>query len=247
MPAILIPALDPEPGLISYVETLLAYGVPAVIVVDDGSSSACAPVFAALEGLPRCTVLRHPVNRGKGAALKTAIRRYLAQGGGNGLVTADCDGQHAPEDVLAVSRALETHPDRLILGCRDFGGNTPPRSAVGNAVTSAVMSAFYGVKLKDTQTGLRGLPAGLLPRLAELEGDRYEYELNMLILARRSNVELEVVPIRTLYFDRNSGSRFRPLADSLRIAALLGRDLAQHIGTSVRRLTPAAALRRETP
>lgn len=231
-PSVVIPALGPEEGMVDYIRALRAGGVPQVIVVDDGSGAEYAPVFQAAQALPGCVVLRHHVNRGKGAALKTAIRWYLDQGGGSGLVTADCDGQHAVEDVLAVSRALEASPGSLILGSRAFGPATPRRSAVGNTVTSAAMRALYGIRLKDTQTGLRGLPRAMLPDLSTLAGERYEYELNMLILARRAGVELVTVPIRTLYFDNNAGSRYRTVADSLRILALLGRGVIQYAGSS---------------
>ena len=230
--AVVIPALGPEESLIPYVASLRAAGIPQVVVVDDGSGPAYAPVFQALEAQPNCAVLRHPVNRGKGAALKTAIRWYLDQGGAFGLVTADCDGQHAVADVLRVGRALEEHPQALVLGSRTFGPDTPLRSRIGNALTSAALRGLYGIPLRDTQTGLRGLPHGLLPALAQLEGERYEYELNMLLHARRTGVELVTVPIQTLYFNQNAGSRYRSVADSLPILALLARGVLQYIGSS---------------
>lgn len=230
--SVVIPALGPEESLISYAAQLLSCGVPQVIVVDDGSGPEYGPVFRALEELSGCAVLRHPVNRGKGAALKTAIGWYLAQGGRFGLVTADCDGQHVAEDVLRVGQALGAHPQALVLGCRSFGRDTPRRSRIGNTLTSAALRGLYGIPLRDTQTGLRGLPQVMLPALAQLSGDRYEYELNMLLYARRTDTELVTVPIQTLYFDHNSGSRYRSVADSLPILALLSRGVLQYIGSS---------------
>lgn len=231
---IVIPAYEPGQALVPYVDALLTQKIGPVLVVDDGSGGAFAPVFTALEGRAGCTVLRHPENRGKGAALKTAFSHYLSHmpEGSDGIITADCDGQHAVPDVLRLHRALEEHPDSLVLGVRDFGPDTPARSRRGNRAASMALSALYGIRLGDTQTGLRGLPNSLLPALAVLRGDRFEYELNMLIAARQKCVPFFTVPIRTIYFDNNSGSHFQSVADTLRIMGLLGRGLVQYAGAA---------------
>lgn len=226
---IAIPAYCPTPALIGYVRALLSAQSGPVAVVDDGSGDGCREIFAALNAMEGCTVLRHPENRGKGAAIKTAIRWYRSECQGlTGLVTADCDGQHTVPDVLRLAEALARSPDCLILGTRTFGPGTPRRSAAGNRVISAVMKALYGIDLQDTQTGLRALPNALLPTLETLSGDRYEYELNMLLHANRLCVPFVTVPIETVYFDNNAGSHFRTVADTLRIVALLTRGLIQY-------------------
>ncbi len=231
---IVIPAYEPGQELVPYVDALLTQELGPVLIIDDGSGGAFAPIFTALEGKPGCTVLHHTENRGKGAALKTAFAHYLAHTpeGCAGIITVDCDGQHAVPDVLRLQQALEEHPDALVLGVRDFGPDTPARSRRGNRAASMALSALYGIKLGDTQTGLRGVPNSLLPALAGLRGDRFEYELNMLITARQKCVPFLQVPIQTIYFNNNSGSHFRTFADLFRILALLGRSVVQYAGAA---------------
>lgn len=229
---IVIPAYQPEDILLSYVSKLLEANAGPVLVVDDGSRESCRAIFDRLSGMENCTVLHHPVNRGKGAALKTAIHWYRTHSGDYrdccGIVTADCDGQHAVEDVLRLARAMEKHPDSLILGCRDFGEDTPRRSAMGNRVTSFAMNLLYDIHLKDTQTGLRGLPNALLEGAEKLRGDRYEYELNMLLWAKQASAPFVVLPIQTIYFNNNAGTHYRAVADSMRILGQLLVGLVQY-------------------
>ena len=177
-----------------------------------------------------CTVLHHEQNKGKGAALKTGfahILRFLT--GCEGVVTADCDGQHALQDVQRLCAAVLGQPQALSLGCRHFGPETPRRSMAGNRATSTAMRVLYGIELEDTQTGLRGIPRGLLEEVAALPGQRYEYELEMLLWAKRKGVPMNVLTIETRYFDNNSGSHYDTVKDSLRICVPLLRGLAQYM------------------
>ena len=225
---IVIPAYEPGGEFVPYAQEVLAAGLGPVLVVDDGSGPAYAPVFAALAEMG-CTVLTHEQNRGKGAALKTALRWYGAhEDGCAGIVTADCDGQHTVKDVRRVCEAMEACPGTLVLGCRDFGPGTPARSATGNRVTSAAMRVLYNIDLKDTQTGLRGIPNGMHRDLLEVRGERYEYELNMLIYAKQRSIPYTIVPIETVYFNNNEGSHYRTVADSARIIHQLGSGLVQY-------------------
>lgn len=230
---IVIPAYRPGPELAGYVRSLLELLHGPVVVVDDGSGPAYQPIFEEAGAIEGCVLLRHPENRGKGAGIKTAIRWYRAQKvHWAGIVTADCDGQHIPKDVAAVAAALEAQPDALVLGGRTFGPDTPKRSLMGNRAVSAVLAALYGIHLEDSQTGLRGLPHGLMPVLESLAGDRYEYELNMLLELHRRCVPFVTVPITTLYFDNNAGSHYRTVKDTLPIIRLLGKGLLQYIISS---------------
>ncbi len=233
---IVIPAYEPPGAFVPYVKELLSCQEGPVLVVDDGSGETFAPVFRALERLPGCRVLTHERNRGKGAALKTAIAWYNGHWGKEmscngiaackGIVTADCDGQHSLEDVLRICRELTARPDTLILGCRRFDReNTPRRSVLGNRLISFGMRVFGRVRLEDTQTGLRGLPAAMLRELETLRGDRYEYELNMLLLAGKRGIPIHTIPIQTLYYNGNEASHYRTLTDSARILGQLIRGL----------------------
>mgnify|MGYP002479487925 CR=1 FL=1 len=218
--AVVIPALNPPESLVEYVRTLLNRGVACVIVVNDGSDGAATDVFHRLNRLKRCTVLTHPVNQGKGRALKTAFAHVLRVDEADwvGVVTADADGQHHPDDVCQVAWDLCRGEDAIILGVRNFAlSHVPWRSQFGNRLTCRLIRWLFGAEIDDTQTGLRGIPRQHLPWMLELKGERFEYEMNMLLNAIRRSVPIRQVPIRTLYFQKNAGSHYRSIADSLRI------------------------------
>lgn len=221
-PTIVIPALNPDGHLLQFMEQFGLLGGCAyrVVVVDDGSEQRCIPVFWRLEQEYGCTVLHHSTNRGKGAALKTGFAHLLALGTGGGCVTADADGQHSPGDVLALAQALKANPNALLLGRRSFHTKQVPfKSRWGNRLSALLFRAVTGVACPDTQTGLRGIPAGLLQTLCALPGERFEYEMNVLFYAARHKVPLRSIPIETIYRNNNSHSHFRALRDSARVYA----------------------------
>jgi putative flippase GtrA len=217
--AIIIPVLNPTENLIVYVKTLLAEGAAQTIVVNDGSKEELTSIFTELNTIEGCTVLTHEKNKGKGRALKTAFNYFLNHNKDlNGVITADADGQHSVEDVCKVANALEITKGEIILGVRGFSeSNVPVRSYIGNKTTSLIFQLLYGYKLKDTQTGLRGIPKEELAWIMELKGERYEYEINMLIYAKKMHVKISEIPIQTLYFDNNASSHFNSIVDSLKI------------------------------
>lgn len=229
--AVVIPALDPSPRLTAIVQELLAQGVPRIIVVNDGSGRSFEGLFLAIGGVERCTLLVHDTNLGKGRALKTAFGYFLEHFPSlDGVVTADADGQHAIDDIVAVCTRVSGGDGSLVLGMRSFSGkDVPARNHFGNALTSRVFRLLYGSWLEDTQTGLRGIPAGELPWIADLPGDRYEYEMNMLIGAKQRGLAISSVPIRTLYPDGNAGSHYGVLRDSGRIFVCLMSGLASYL------------------
>jgi hypothetical protein len=215
-----IPAHRPSAGLIDLVGALQQ--MPAIVVVDDGSGAEFAATFAQAAQFPNVQVLRHAVNLGKGAALKTAFNYVLCNmPDAAGVVTADADGQHHPEDIEGVAAALADNPEALVLGARTFGGDVPLRSRFGNVMTRGIMHALLGRKLRDTQTGLRGIPSTLLPRLMRLEATGYEFELEMLIAAHQLSVPVVERPIRTIYEPENKSSHFNPIVDSMKIYFVL--------------------------
>lgn len=220
-----IPSLNPDPKLAEVTEELLRTGFSNVIVVDDGSREDCQYVFSGLEALDGCTVLHHEVNRGKGAALKTASAYYLEHFDTSrflGIVTADADGQHLPEDIYRCAQALVERPETLILGTRDFDApDVPFKSRRGNKLTTFFFQLLYGKRVNDVMTGLRAIPNALVREGLEIRSDRFEFETKMLISAVTQKADVAEVIIRTVYFDNNRETHFHPVKDSIRIYKIL--------------------------
>ena len=233
---LIVPALEPADELVSTIEGLAPGWAGPMVVVDDGSASEhAAAIFERVKSLG-CAVLTHPKNRGKGAALKTALAwcREHAPQGCVGAVTADADGQHLVQDILAVADALREHPDDLILGCRDFSAeDVPTRSRFGNRFMSATMKLLFGMRLSDTQTGLRGIPLAFMAELEGVAGDDYSFETNMLIETRNAGMGVAEVPIATVYTDNNASSHFNPVLDSLRVAAIFVKYALSSLASSL--------------
>lgn len=217
---ILIPSLEPDERLPAYIRRLKEAGFGRIVVVDDGSSEPYQPVFREIEQVEDTTVLHHEVNRGKGVALKTGYRYILEHMGSQvaGVITADADGQHTVEDCMLLAGKLQEGKKALYLGSRDFRQeNIPPKSRFGNRLTSVVFKLLYGQYLPDTQTGLRAFRREELPFMIDVEGERFEYEMKVLIACSRAGIPIIPVTIETIYENDNEGTHFHPIKDSLRI------------------------------
>jgi putative flippase GtrA len=223
--AVVIPAYDPDFRLPAFVADLRRTGrFGRIVVVDDGSRAERASIFGPLTMFPDVVVLRHAINLGKGAALKTGLNYVCcACPEAAGAVTADADGQHLAADVVRVADALEAAPACLILGTRTFAGAVPWRSRLGNWLTRNVFWAAVGVRLHDTQSGLRGIPCTLARRMLGLRANGYEFELDMLIQCKHGRVPVVPCPIETVYLEGNRSSHFNPILDSLKIYFVLAR------------------------
>jgi putative flippase GtrA len=225
---VLIPAFQPDDALPHLVVHLLAAEPRLlVLVVDDGSGPAYSALFDDARHAG-ATVIGYPSNKGKGQALKTGFGYAERHHPGQGVICADSDGQHAVPDILRVAAHLRGTASTsrgtgltMVLGERRFDGEVPVRSRLGNALTRSLFRLSSGVELQDTQTGLRGYPAEMLPWLRSVRGDRYEYELNLLLQAGPAGHRIDSIPIATIYLEGNSSSHFRPLVDSARIYAPL--------------------------
>jgi glycosyltransferase involved in cell wall biosynthesis len=220
--AVLIPAYCPNETLIEVVRALADARVEPIVVVNDGSGPEFEPVFEKLREISGVFLVRHAINLGKGAALKTGMNYILAElGDFDGVVTADADGQHHPDDIRKVMERFAEEPDALVLGTRSFAGEIPLRSRFGNGLTRRVMRFAVGHNLRDTQTGLRAVPRALMERLLKVAATGYEFELEMLIAAKHQGIRVVEEPIRTIYEPGNPTSHFQPLRDSMRIYFVL--------------------------
>lgn len=236
---VIIPSLDPDEKLLRVVDGMIAAGFEDIVLVNDGSSASHLQPFLDAAAHPEVTVLTHEVNRGKGRALKTAFSWCMdnrPQIGG--VVTVDGDDQHSAKDVLACVRAMEREPEKVWLGVRDFSlEQVPWRSRLGNTITRSVMKLACGVRVTDTQTGLRAIPARYLPLMCRIDGERYEYETQMLLSLRTSRIGIGEVVIDTVYIDQNQASHFDTVKDSWKIYRIIFR----HILRSLRSFAAFAA------
>lgn len=230
---VLIPAYQPDERLTALVQELQS-AEPGVqlVVVDDGSDAASQGVFDAVRALG-AHVLAHTPNRGKGYALKQGFAYIRQAFPGEPVVCADCDGQHRPEDILLVARALQSGNEDIVLGVRAFSRAVPIRSRFGNDFTRRLFALITRRTIHDTQTGLRGYSADSLSWLSTVPGERFEYELSVLLHATRMRIPIREVEVQTIYLEHNASSHFRPLQDSWRImlplAAFAGSSLMAFI------------------
>ena len=211
----LIPAYEPGSLLIDLLHNVCNAGLTA-IVIDDGSGEAFLDIFKQAAKL--AVVLTHPENYGKGRAIKTGLR-YIEKHFSDDytVVTMDADGQHQVSDAVRICEAAERRPDALILGSRELRKNVPLRSRFGNTVTRCVYSVSTKLHVHDTQTGLRAFNAALIPFLLNIRGERYEYEMNVLLEFARMKIPIEEIEISTIYIDNNAGSHFDTVKDSYRV------------------------------
>jgi putative flippase GtrA len=225
--AIAIPAYEPSGALIQVVQECSQAGFSEIIVVDDGSGFDYQKIFESCSKVRGVTVLRQDSNLGKGAALKRAFRFILdSKSAFDGIITADADGQHLTKDILKVRNAMVRinqskgmDNDIVFFGSRNFSGKSiPPRSRIGNRATTRLVSLLYGHNIRDTQTGLRGIPTRQLDALVKVKGDRFEYEMNVLLDLLNRKIPIQELEIETIYHDiQNTQSHFRPIRDSLQV------------------------------
>lgn len=212
---VLIPAYEPTTDMIKLLEELKKKKLKS-IVVDDGSGNNYSDIFKKAQKLS--TVLIHEENRGKGAALKTGYK-YISENYGEDyvIVTVDCDGQHRIDDAIKICEYALKHDNTLVIGKRLRGEKTPLRSYLGNAITRFVYRITTGIDVYDTQSGLRAFSYKLLPFMLKVDGERFEYEMNVLLECPKNKIKIKEITIETIYIDNNSGSHFSTVKDSARI------------------------------
>ena len=226
--ALIVPAYKPTSDMIPMLERFSRETDFLPVVVDDGSGEAFLDVFSQVP--QGTTLLRHEVNKGKGAALKTAMKHILENMPECELaVTADADGQHRYEDIVKVVHKARGHRGALVLGSRAFDGKIPLRSRLGNTITRQVFAAASGTPVRDTQTGLRAFDRDAMKKFIEIPGERYEYEINMLLHAAQNGIPILEETIETVYIDDNSSSHFNPLRDSLKIYMCIFKYIASSL------------------
>lgn len=213
---ILIPSFNPTNILIEYVEDLYKNGFKKILIIDDGSKDK--QIFNEIKKLDYCIVLTHQINLGKGAAIKTGFRYYTRnlKDKYKGIITLDDDKQHNIKDALKLIKSIDS--ESLILGSRNFNLKIVPfKSKMGNKITSFMFKLIYKKKINDTQTGLRFYPNQLVEKLCYLDGNRFDFETNVLIYCIKKKINIIEITIDTIYIDKNKSSRFKPFEDSIKI------------------------------
>ncbi|WP_314327911.1 bifunctional glycosyltransferase family 2/GtrA family protein [Oribacterium sinus] len=216
----LIPAYKPNIQLLEFVKGIEEHGMDCLIV-NDGSGEEYLSLFHKIERETEARVLSFLENRGKGAALKGGLEYLQKENAGlQGdftLITLDADGQHLLKDALNLLSVAEEKKDTLILGSRTQSKDSPLRSRIGNGITKEVFNLCTGVEVKDTQTGMRAFSGKMIPEMLDIPGERYEYEMNVLLFLAKEGVPMEEVPIETVYINDNAESHFDTVKDSYRI------------------------------
>ena len=232
---VVIPAYEPPTEFVEYAREISKI-VKNVIVVNDGSNENYDKVFAEISKLNNTVCLGYSENHGKGYALKTAFKYCVENFEDDDIVvTADCDGQHKIEDVIGVYKATKSHLNSFVLGSRDHNHpNVPKKSKMGNKSIRNMFRIFYGLDLYDTQTGLRGCSIKVCRKLAEVKGDRFDYEHAQLIFAKKNNIEILETPIQTIYPDKveDHVSHFRAFKDSMNVMGVMLKNLLAYFVSS---------------
>jgi len=188
------------------------------IIVNDGSVYGHEYIETAKNNF-LIDVIQYEVNRGKGAAIKTAVahvEKFFPET--DYILTMDSDRQHLGKDVVAVLNSILKHGKGLHIGARKLAKDkTPLRSFIGNSFSRKFFYSLYKIELQDTQSGLRAYPKTCFSILLGLKSHRFEFEMEAIIAALLKKVEIYEIPIETVYFNKNRSSHFRPLIDSFKV------------------------------
>ena len=216
--AVLIPALNEELRIREVVEGALRH-CPNVIVVDDGSTDATVERIADLP----VQLIRHAERCGKGESLRDGFR-HACEGGFEGVLSMDGDGQHAADDIPRLLAAAAQHPGHIVIGARlKKRAQQPTYRRLANEFGDWGIAWATGYRIADTQSGQRYYPIEVAALEIETEGFVYEAEI-LIQAARQLGTRCVSVPIESRYAgpglsEKLRRSHFRPLTDLYRITS----------------------------
>ena len=222
----LIPAYEPDDKLIDLVKEL-KNNKYKIVVVNDGSGKEYNKIFNSID--KDAKIIAYKENQGKGHALKTGLEYIQKTYPESIIVTMDADGQHTVKDAMKLCEYVQEHPKYIALGSRFRDKRTPLRSKIGNTITMIVFTLLTGTKIYDTQTGLRAFSSEQLPYLLSIEGNRYEYEMNVLLNLNKNRIRSKEIPIEVIYIDNNKASHFKTIRDSY----LIYKEIVKFSGSSI--------------
>lgn len=228
-------------GTIGQVVRAVQHYATDILVVNDGSTDE---TLKQLEAFPTIRLMGYSRNRGKGYALRQALK-VAAETGYRYMLTLDADGQHKPEDIPRFVEYIEQHPDRLLIGARNLtADNMPTRNTFANRFSNFWFRVETGIRLDDTQSGFRLYPVEAL-RPVHWVCSRYEFEVEAIVRAAWRGIPVVNIPIQVYYAPADERvSHFRPFRDFARISLLntvlvVGAALYYYPQRLLRRLTPS--------
>ena len=211
---ILIPAYKPDHLLIELLVKLKEEDFD-IVIVNDGSGEEFDPIFKEAEKYAK--ILANVKNMGKGAALRLGFTYInLNPNGHKYVITCDSDGQHAVKDIIRINDKLH-ETDTVVFGVREFGKDVPKRSRDGNFMSRLCRTLITKNYIQDDQCGLRGFPIKYVIHMFTIQGDHYEYEMNVVCTLQIKRIKIEELPIETIYLNNNASSHFKPNLDTFRI------------------------------
>jgi glycosyltransferase involved in cell wall biosynthesis len=212
-PVFVLPAFNADATVAAVVASVRLHMPGAFVLgIDDGSTDATRAV------LQRCCdhVISFDVNRGKGAALRSAFAYAVEHFPQSHVVTLDADGQHDPAFAPRLLQALELAD--IVIGTREIGcPSVPPHRRLANILSTAATRAVTRLRLTDSQSGFRAFRGEVVAAI-DAQGDRYEYETDFIVRASQRGYRIAEVAVSTIY---GPPSHFRELKDSWRVARVL--------------------------
>ncbi len=230
---VVIPVYNPPGEFEPFVDSLRKNHTAPIVIVNDGSHPSFNPLFRRLVRSYEASLLVHTKNKGKGAALKTAMQHILrTMPEAGGIITADADGQHVAHDILICDALARKSATAFLIGTRVTRSNMPLKSRTGNALTRGFLRLLHGTHVGDTQSGLRYIPAGLMEQCVGSVFDKYDFELDMIVQAINAGIPIVEFPIETIYLNKNRASHYKILKDSWYVARVFVHHLGRRLRTS---------------
>lgn len=219
-----VPTYD-NPETVGAVVDRIRGHLPSVFVVDDGSDEAGRAACAALERAGRATVVRHPVNRGKGAAVRTGLERAQAAGFSHAF-QIDADGQHDLDAIPSFLAAARARPDAAIFGHPVYESSAPRLRTVGREATRFWVDLEVGGRgrIVDAMIGFRIYPIEATLALGS-RCDRMDFDVEVAVLLAWAGVPIENLPVGVRYLTAEEGGRshFRLFHDNAALFRLHSR------------------------
>ncbi len=195
---IVIPAYNEDKRIERVLEDLKNIGLP-IIVVDDGSKDKTLEKVKTFN----ITVIRHKINLGKGAALRTGCEAAISLGA-DAIIIMDSDGQHRHYDVFKFVEKLNTQHYEVVFGSRNLNMGVPLVRYLGNKIDSVLISLLFGIYVSDPICGFRAITRRAYEKM-HLQSSGYDIETEMVIKTKKADLKYCEIPVETVYYDKFKG------------------------------------------